>query len=146
MEAVGRCYCGRVEFTIGCEVPQAASYCHCTNCRLAHAAPLYHCMYVPAEQFKVTKGEDIIDCFSKVDYLKRFFCSNCGSRVYNSLEISTEGGRWPKGRYIGTFQSLLVSPVPEKWQPTRHVHCKDAIVNAECFFAELPHFTSHATN
>lgn len=38
----GGCYCGAVRFAIAAGTrPIWAGYCHCRDCRQAHAAPIY---------------------------------------------------------------------------------------------------------
>lgn len=44
----GQCYCGKVKFLVRNDAyPTKAVYCHCESCRRAHAAPLYHVVYIP---------------------------------------------------------------------------------------------------
>ena len=57
-----------------------------SDCRKAHSAPLYHCCYVPINTFKITEGEENLKYFQgKNQNLKRYFCSSCGTKIYNHL-------------------------------------------------------------
>ena len=44
-EATAICRCGQVEITLSTLTPVLAGFCHCEDCRRAHAAPIYHYVY-----------------------------------------------------------------------------------------------------
>jgi hypothetical protein len=63
--------------------------CHCKDCQ-KHAGSAYSTnVAVKDDQFKITsgspKGYDAVGDSGKVN--KHFFCPNCGSSVYNKLDV-----------------------------------------------------------
>jgi hypothetical protein len=63
--------------------------CHCTDCQ-KHAGSAYSTnVVIKDDQFKLTSGTpksyDAVGNSGKVN--KHFFCGNCGSSVYNKLDV-----------------------------------------------------------
>merc|ERR1712137_279557 len=56
----GRCYCGTIEFEVRATKPVLSIYCHCSDCRRAHGAPVYQMFLVQSSEFSVTKGHDSV--------------------------------------------------------------------------------------
>jgi hypothetical protein len=137
-------------------------YCHCESCRRAHAAPVYQICYLrpgsgdPA--FRLTAGHDVIRCFNKntnqqetftaaelnvhscegrklekTAHPKRWFCSICGSRVFNTLPAQPELG-------IGIFPALLEEDaqhnLPQSLRPTRHYLSHEAVLDPARIFKD----------
>ena len=123
----GRCYCGNIEFVVDHDVvPNKATYCHCDSCRRAHAAPLYHVVYVPKEAFHITKGNDFLQPFVKeANIVIRSFCRNCGTRICNERPAKPQLG-------VGFFPNLLDENIqnnlPEKFKPTAHFCHVEAVL------------------
>lgn len=96
----GACLCGEVEFDV--REPQSLGVCHCTRCRrwTGGAAPV---VVVAADNFEVTKGQDLIRQYQPEGFSPRYFCGNCGSGVY------TGGG---EVYYVlaGVLQNLELMP------------------------------------
>jgi len=134
MEQVeGRCYCGEVEFKIRSMGPAKSIYCHCKNCRLAHAAPLYLVQYFTEAEFEVAKGSSLVKearLRRPSRTFKRYFCSECGTRIYNWLKIEEERNEFSVGTYAGAFPALYDNGVPSgyQWQPTAHCCTSEAII------------------
>ena len=113
-EATAICRCGQVEITLATETPVLAGFCHCEDCRRAHAAPIYHYVYgasanicAKTGQFKkgsfelmIRRGFDqLIDAkrdpkeamfsgFNKnpvVGGIGRLFCKDCGVMMLNAF-------------------------------------------------------------
>ena len=61
--------------------PQSLGICHCTRCQRWTGAsnPV---VVVAAENFTVTKGEDLMKRYQEEGFSDRYFCSHCGSSVY----------------------------------------------------------------
>ena len=76
----GACLCGRVAFDV--KDPQAMGVCHCTRCQRWTGGPGSTVLVVAAEDFKVTKGHDVMKRYSEENFSDRYFCGNCGSGIY----------------------------------------------------------------
>ena len=141
----GRCYCGAVQFLIFAEsVPFMAGYCHCRSCRQAHAAPVYQYVYVRKQDFKIIEGSELLQWYtreeSRRDSFKRFFCTNCGSKVYNQLRTERSNSQVD---LCGTFPSLFDDQkiaTNSIWSPNKHVSCAESIMDLTNFHDELPRF------
>lgn len=70
----GGCVCGKVRFEAEGE-PDRVGICHCLDCRKFHGALFYAAAIYPDTQVRMT-GEAQL-------YEGRYFCPNCGSRVFN---------------------------------------------------------------
>ena len=124
----GHCYCGRIQFTIDADVqPNKPVYCHCESCRRAHASPLYQVCYIPTDAFHITNGFELLKPFSKSELgVIRSFCSNCGTRVCNSLPSKPSLG-------VGFFPALLEETIqhnlPEKFKPIYHYLAEESVLD-----------------
>lgn len=122
----GHCYCNKIEFTVKRDtIPSISVYCHCDSCRRAHSAPMYHVIYIPKEDFLITKGTEYVSVYTKtINRVTRNFCSNCGSRIYN---VDSDG--------VGFFPNLLDEEIqknlPEKFKSTLHHLTAEAVLNVD---------------
>lgn len=55
-------------------------YCHCSDCRKAHSAPLYQVIYVSENEVTLIEGKEIGHFSYKNENFTRYFCMKCGSR------------------------------------------------------------------
>lgn len=141
----GRCYCGAVKFLIAAETqPFFAGYCHCRDCRQAHAAPIYQYVYLEKQHFQVTEGSELLKWFTRTelarDNLKRYFCERCGSKVYNYLRIEKDNS---EVELCGTFPSLFDDQeiaTNNTWSPQKHVRCAESIMDLSLLQDNLPRF------
>lgn len=139
----GRCYCGDVRFSIAAGTqPFAAGYCHCKDCRQAHAAPLYQYVYVREPAFQITDGEELLKWYTRSEpashRLKRFFCTRCGSKVYNVLLVEDDGKELD---LRGTFPSLFDDQeiaTSSTWSPRKHLQCAESIMDISLLQDDLP--------
>ena len=132
----GKCYCGRIQYQIkeDCD-PFIATYCHCESCRRAHAAPVYHVVYVKEEDFRVTRGLELLTRFRMHEgtMVTRAFCSVCGTRIMNILHNKPWFGFFPATLYEDTQQNL-----PDKFQPTLHYCGDEAVIDVFRLDPALP--------
>lgn len=84
MEWTGGCLCGAVRYRAD-EVPDYASYCHCSMCRKASGAPFSAFVQFREGSVTWTEGEPATYVSSKG--VRRRFCGHCGS----SLTFEAEG-------------------------------------------------------
>lgn len=133
-EVKGGCYCKGVRFLIPSGVrPIFAGYCHCLDCRQAHAAPIYQYVYVYESEFSITEGSDLLKWYTRSeaarDHFKRYFCVNCGTKVFNSFNGEFGGGQLSA---ICTFPSLFDDQLiakSETWTARIHEFCSDSILD-----------------
>lgn len=125
MSVSGNCYCGEVKFKAN-PTSVRSCLCHCTDCRKAHASPLYNCVYFPKEYFSIESGHSHLKYFQGSNKnLKRWFCSNCGTRVYNELsKVDSEE--------VGLFPSTL-DKIPDSYHPQYHVWTSEAVLPMTLF-------------
>lgn len=141
LDISGRCYCGSVRFAIAAGTrPIWAGYCHCRDCRQAHAAPVYQYVYVDKQYFEIIKGSELLQWYTRSesarDRFKRFFCERCGSKVYNYIATGED-----KPDLCGTFPSLFDdqrTATNSTWSPRKHVHCSESIMDLSLLQDGLP--------
>ena len=73
----GACLCDGVNYEV--REPEALGYCHCTRCQRWTGSHLAG-VVVAEDNFKVTKGEDLIHTYES-EFAPRNFCSKCGSSL-----------------------------------------------------------------
>ena len=132
----GACYCGAVTYRVEQHsIPFASLYCHCESCRRAHAAPVYHVVYVKEEDFTFTSGKENIEFFRKGDktMVTRAFCKICGSKVQNILHNKPWFGFFPS-----TLDEKIQQNLPSQFQPQMHYCWKEAVCPVERLDPTLP--------
>ena len=142
-EVLGGCYCGQVRFLVPSGIrPLLSGYCHCVGCRQAHAAPIYEVAWILASDFSVTQGHERLKWYTRSEiareHLRRYFCVNCGTKVFNSFE-GPFGGQHVS--VSGIFPSLFDDQVlarSERWTPRIHMHCEESLIDLSQFNDGLP--------
>jgi hypothetical protein len=76
----GACLCGGVEFDV--HEPEMLGVCHCTRCQRWTGSSSGPVVIAGAENFEVTKGQDLLRRYHEEGFGDRSFCSHCGSGVY----------------------------------------------------------------
>eukprot|EP01035_Chromulina_nebulosa_P053512 gene53512-73153_t len=91
----GECLCQSSSFKIPVEsVRFGFASCHCSVCRLAHAAPFVLWSGLNPDQtsnFVVTSSCGL-SSYSSSEMCSRYFCSNCGTHLYIKYKDGPE--RW----------------------------------------------------
>ena len=137
-DVVGGCYCGEVRFLVtGLTDPLVSGYCHCQSCRQAHAAPIYEVAWITAADFSVTQGEDRLRWYTRSEdareHLRRYFCTNCGTRVFNTFNGPFNG---QDVTVTGIFPTLFDDQIQARsarWAPRIHTHCEESLINVAHF-------------
>lgn len=78
----GSCLCSKVQFRITSPLGTAV-YCHCIQCRKANGTAFASGAALPAKNFELTAGGELIREYESSPGKFRAFCSNCGSPVYS---------------------------------------------------------------
>jgi hypothetical protein len=142
-EILGGCYCGEVRFLVHSDAhPLLSGYCHCVGCRQAHAAPIYEVAWIPTANFRITQGRERLKWYTrsekKREHLRRYFCVNCGTKVFNSFE-----GPF-KGQHVsvtGVFQPLFDDQLlarSERWAPRMHMYSEESLIDLSQLNDGLP--------
>jgi hypothetical protein len=76
----GTCLCGKMAFTV--RDPEAMGTCHCTRCQRWTGSGSATVFVVPAKNFEITKGKDLMRTYKEEKFADRAFCGNCGSGLY----------------------------------------------------------------
>ncbi len=142
-EVLGGCYCGNVRFQISRTAsPLLSGYCHCLACRQAHAALIYAVAWLSDSDFSITKGEESLKWYTRSQppkvNLKRYFCLNCGTKVYNRYEgpFGTQNVS-ATGIFPSLFDDQSVAK-SDKWLPRIHMHCEESLIDTAQFSDGLP--------
>jgi hypothetical protein len=110
----GRCYCGRIRYTVGGEI-LSLCYCHCESCRRATGAPFVAWGTVDRSNFEITSGGlSFVRLRAEVE---RGFCGACGSQITYSHTARA-------GKIDFTLATL---EEPEALRPTRHIWVQDKL-------------------
>ena len=115
------CRCGAVQLSIAGD-PIVQLYCHCEDCRAAHAAAYVAASVYPSAAVSVVKGAP--KQFAVKD-TPRSWCTECGTYLYSQINAVD-------------IRSVNAFLLPEgTFKPQFHVQCQHAVrpvVDA------LPHF------
>eukprot|EP01064_Diplonema_japonicum_P028405 TRINITY_DN4353_c0_g1_i1.p1 TRINITY_DN4353_c0_g1~~TRINITY_DN4353_c0_g1_i1.p1 ORF type:complete len:145 (+),score=25.84 TRINITY_DN4353_c0_g1_i1:43-477(+) len=133
--AKAQCYCGGVEIELDTSTaPDISTYCHCDDCRKAHASPLYQAVYNgDKNKVKILKGKSLIKEYRKEGApLVRAFCTECGSRVYNDHDHIG----------MGVFPGMFSPALPDSHKPNLHFLVKEAIFPLDKLSDSLPRVNS----
>ncbi|KXS14581.1 hypothetical protein M427DRAFT_135704 [Gonapodya prolifera JEL478] len=104
------CLCQRVQFAISTprsSLPITAHVCHCSICRRTHGTLFTVDAHVPSPPVWITPSSPG-ECtrYTATPYLKRLFCSTCGTHV---LDYAVEAG--DEGWYVSSATLAAVNGV-----------------------------------
>ncbi len=80
----GSCLCGSVCYQAA-DIVGAYVHCHCASCRKASGSAFAANVAVPAASFEITAGEALLSSFESSPGKRRYFCSRCGSPLFNKV-------------------------------------------------------------
>lgn len=80
----GGCFCGRVGYVVTGRLIDA-SHCHCSMCRRQHGAAFATYAQFDRDDFKWTKGEDLVRVFETPSKAGWCFCGECGSSLAGTV-------------------------------------------------------------
>lgn len=118
-----RCPCGHAHLKLS-STPIVQLYCHCDDCRAAHAAAYVASAIYPATAVTVTHGQLHARILKTTP---RMACAVCGTHVFSEL---TDMG-------LRSVNGFLLPP--GSFQPQMHIQCQHAVLPV-C--DELPHYTA----
>tara|TARA_B100000035_G_C20954568_1_gene533553 strand:+ start:381 stop:989 length:609 start_codon:yes stop_codon:yes gene_type:complete len=171
--ATSKCICGSVEIRVETDDPVMTAFCHCWNCRIGHAAPMYQCFYVPTanidcrtgekkagdHEIQVTRGFEHLVSFpggmenaffknetdsDRVGGIGRMYCGKCGTRVLNAFYRKVEDQGERYGVFPATFTETMSNFI-QAWQPRSHLNCESAIIPVAALCDGLPKYVEWDT-
>ena len=80
MAISGGCLCGGVKYQVS-GTPQFAANCHCSMCRRQTGSAYLPAVGFDKNEFKFTKGENLVSKYSSSPGGERWFCRECGSAL-----------------------------------------------------------------
>lgn len=84
----GGCRCGTVRYEASGD-PAHHALCHCRDCQMASGAPVLAWLAMPAQGFRVTKGEPVR--YVGPTGSMRAFCGQCGTPIFFINEDALPG-------------------------------------------------------
>ena len=85
----GRCLCGGIRYEVQGPL-KPIQVCHCSMCRRAYGGPFATITPVPAANFRLLAGEDLVTFYESTPGKKRFFCRRCASPLYSRRDDKPE--------------------------------------------------------
>ena len=76
----GSCLCGSIRFEVDA-IDSQMGRCHCSMCRKFHGAEFATLGEASADEFRWTRGEDMLCSYVAPNGTTRRFCRNCGSSM-----------------------------------------------------------------
>ena len=86
----GQCLCGGVQYEVHGE-PTLMAHCHCKRCQRSGGASNGTVVAVKSEDYRLVKGEDMLNRYEEDGFTSRVSCSRCGSSLYHG-DIFIEAG------------------------------------------------------
>ncbi len=87
MNLEGGCICGAIRYRV-CGQPRVVTHCHCTHCRVAHAAP--YVTWATFDTADVAFNGDSPGRYSTRPKVTRTFCTTCGTQLTYHHEDAPE--------------------------------------------------------
>lgn len=81
----GKCHCQTVKYESSND-SESAVFCHCQTCREINGSAFGSSAVVPRKGFEIISGKNSFVGYESSSGKKRFFCSNCGTHVYATLQ------------------------------------------------------------
>lgn len=78
----GSCHCGSVQFELNND-PKLVVNCHCDDCKKRNGSAFSTYIAVSENDLRLTEGEHTLKQYEVENEGIKYFCSKCGSPVYN---------------------------------------------------------------
>ena len=127
----GNCFCGAVEIEVRGS-PVEMGYCHCQSCRAYTGSPLTAYTLWRNEDFRVTKGAELLGSFNKAGTSNRQYCTRCGGHVFTEH---------PGLGFTDVYAAMLPGLV---FRPTMHLNYAECVLPIRDGLPKLKDFPVHA--
>jgi len=88
-EMTGGCLCGTVRYELK-SAPFDCGWCHCRTCQLSSGTPAQAFASVKRADWIATAGADSIRAVQSSSFGQRYFCGNCGTPLYVTVDHQPE--------------------------------------------------------
>lgn len=85
----GSCHCGKVVFEVRDSLPDT-NYCYCETCRKLSGGAFSVVARIPSSEFKVLTGEEQLLIYESSPGKRRYYCGNCCSPIFVTVESQPE--------------------------------------------------------
>lgn len=85
----GNCLCQRIAYEIDGELAPI-QICHCKECRQAQGTPFVTNIPVPADAFRLVRGDAFLKGYESSPGKWRMFCSECGAPILSRRDSMPE--------------------------------------------------------
>jgi hypothetical protein len=85
----GGCACGAVRYRLE-SAPFDTGWCHCRLCQLVSGAPATVFSTVPAEDFVLVAGDEMVGTVALTSFGRRRFCTRCGTPLTIQVDYQPE--------------------------------------------------------
>jgi hypothetical protein len=76
----GSCLCSGVHYEVDGSVEEMTN-CYCAMCRKAHGAAYATVVTAQGDDFRFTRGQELVETYASSADLERLFCRVCGSSL-----------------------------------------------------------------
>jgi hypothetical protein len=110
----GSCVCSEIAYRINSDIKNIVN-CHCSFCRSHSGAAFSSYATLPYVSLEITRGEESMSTY-EVEGGKKYFCSQCGTPIFNLNE------KYPGACmiYLGTLDDTSdITPKMNIWYENR---------------------------
>jgi len=112
----GSCLCGAVKYSTSSDFEMVGN-CHCNTCKKITGSAFEAFAVIARENFILLAGEDSLVEYKISPKVKKHFCGNCGTPVFNQHRLAP-------GKlivHVGTLDD------PTCVEPAFNLHCKSML-------------------
>ncbi len=79
----GSCLCNAVKYTINGPI-KATANCHCNTCKKITGGAFATVAIITEDNLEIVEGQDNLATYQVREKLTKYFCSTCGTPIFNS--------------------------------------------------------------
>ena len=116
MRMTGSCLCGAVKYATSSDFEMVGN-CHCNTCKKITGSAFEAFAVIPRESFTLMAGEDALVEYKISPKVKKYFCGNCGTPIFNQHRLAA-------GKlivHVGTLDD------PTCVTPTLNLYCESML-------------------
>lgn len=82
--SAGTCLCKSVKYVISEEIKSVVN-CHCKTCKKITGAAFETIVVIDEKSLEIVEGRELLSVYQISETADKYFCSNCGTPIYNLL-------------------------------------------------------------